>query len=74
MNISLKLIELTGTVSTYSGSTNFHMDGIGSLVLFGGIQGVALDSSGTMYVSDNVNSIRKAQSNGEERMGRGFGG
>ena len=56
----------TGLVSTYSGLIP-HVDGIGSQVQFGAIQGLALDSSGSMYVSDSMNSIRKVQSNGKNK-------
>lgn len=55
---------LAGDVSTYSGG-NFHVDGVGSQVLFGAINGVTLDSNGVMFVTDSNHAIRKVQTNGE---------
>ena len=56
---------LAGDVSTYSGSNNIHVDGVGSQVLFGAINGVTLDSNGVMFVTDNNHAIHKVQTNGE---------
>ncbi len=67
LNHTIRKITSSGTVSTFAGSagSNGIADGSGALALFNSPQGVAVDSSGTVYVADTWNhTIRKITSGG----------
>jgi len=57
-NNTIRAISSSGTVSTLAGSPGLggHVDGTGSAARFSVPVGLALDSSGNIYVADNVNS------------------
>jgi sugar lactone lactonase YvrE len=65
-NQRIRKITPNGTVMTLAGAGDFgYADGIGTAASFGSPQGVAVDSSGNVYVADKDNSrIRKITPNG----------
>jgi DNA-binding beta-propeller fold protein YncE len=71
----IRKITLTGNVSTIAGSAGVAgtSDGIGSAARFNSPRGIAVDSSGNIYVSDTNNHIiRKMGSNGTVSKFAGF--
>jgi sugar lactone lactonase YvrE len=60
-NFRIRKITPQGVVSTLAGSGAFgHTDGVGASASFSGIQGLALDGLGNIFVADsNNNLIRK---------------
>jgi sugar lactone lactonase YvrE len=62
-NNSIRKITTAGVVSTLAGSAGSSpgsLDGTGTAALFSGPSGIAIDSTGTLYVTDTANnSIRK---------------
>ena len=57
-NLRIRKITPQGFVSTLAGSGAVgHADGVGTSASFSGIQGVALDSLGNIFVSDSNNNI-----------------
>jgi hypothetical protein len=60
-NSSIRKITAAGVVTTLAGSTGYgSADGTGPAARFGGDTGVAVDSTGNIYVADQSNStIRK---------------
>ena len=65
-NQAIRKITPTGVVSTLAGSgTQGFLDGIGTAVKFGYPSGVAVDSTGNVFVADTGNNrIRKITPNG----------
>src|ERR1044071_7473887 len=66
-NYTIRRITPAGIVSTIAGLAGFpgSADGIGSRAQFGGPVGVALDSTGSLFVSDTYNhTIRKMTTTG----------
>ena len=66
-NYTIRKISSTGAVSTLAGKagTSGSTDGTGSAALFSIPTGIAVDSSGNLYVSDTGNhTIRKVSSSG----------
>jgi len=66
-NHVIRKISISGAVTTLAGTVGVagSEDGAGSSALFSGPQGLAVDSSGTVYVADTGNStIRKINSGG----------
>ena len=57
-NHTVRKITPAGVVSTLAGTagTIGHADGTGAAASFNGLAGVAVDSSGTIFVADTVNS------------------
>ena len=67
-NCLIRKISPSGVVTTLAGvgSTSGHTDGNGPQALFSGPSGLAVDSSGTVYVADTWNNlIRKITPGGE---------
>lgn len=60
-NSKIRKITPQGVVTTLAGSGNWgYANGIGSAASFNGVTGIAVDSRGNIYVSDqNTNLIRK---------------
>jgi hypothetical protein len=59
-NHRIRAISPAGTVSTLSGSTAGYTDGLGSVAKFNAPYGIAVDSTGVVYVSEFANRrIRK---------------
>ncbi len=63
---AIRKINSAGVVSTLAGgSTSGSADGTGGSAQFNGLQGIALDSAGNIYVADSFNNdIRKVTSAG----------
>jgi serine/threonine protein kinase, bacterial len=56
-NSEIRLITPAGVVSTFAGSTTIgHADGTGALASFTGPEGIAIDSSGNLWVTDSGNN------------------
>ena len=63
---SLRRISSDGEVTTLAGSgRQGHADGAGAAASFSFPSGIAVDSTGTFYVTDHNNLIRKVSSGGE---------
>lgn len=64
-NHAIRKISALGDVTTFAGSTagaSGSTDGLASVALFNGPEGIALGSGGVIYVLENLNhSIRKVQ-------------
>jgi hypothetical protein len=60
-------VFLKGVVTTFCGSSIYgYADGTGTAALFNGIAGIAMDSSGTLYLADKSNHvIRKVTTAGQ---------
>jgi sugar lactone lactonase YvrE len=56
---TIRKITASGQVTTLAGKTGVrgHSDGLGAAALFDGPSGIALDGSGTLYVTDSVSSV-----------------
>jgi sugar lactone lactonase YvrE len=66
-NTAVRKIDVTGRVTTVAGSPSHvgNVDGFGNAARFTGPEGVAVDSTGTVYVADTYNhTIRKITSAG----------
>lgn len=64
-NYKIRKITPAGMVSTTAGSTQGFADGIGSAARFSGVQGIAVDTDGNVYVTDSSNyKIRKITPDG----------
>lgn len=79
---SVRKINLTTrTVSTLAGNSELlksggkgHADGVGANARFYGIAGIALDTSGNLFIADTANkAIRKVSTNGETTTFAGKG-
>lgn len=60
-NNEIRMITTAGVVSTFAGSTTAgHVDATGTAARFHGPKGIAIDSTGNMWVADSTNDdIRK---------------
>jgi sugar lactone lactonase YvrE len=64
-NHRIRKIETNAVVSTLAGNTQAYNDGTGTSASFNSPMGVAVNSSGIVYVSDNVNQrIRRIGTDG----------
>jgi mucin-19 len=74
-NHRIRRITPSGIVSTLAGSgTATFLDGIGTSAAFNLPQGIAIDSSGNLYVADrNTNRIRRITQSGVVTTIAGFG-
>jgi sugar lactone lactonase YvrE len=67
VNSNIRKITPAGVVTTLAGTVlqHGHVDGAGSVALFDGPEGIAVDSTGTLYVADLLNcTIRKITPDG----------
>lgn len=65
-NHRIRMVTMTGEVSTFAGSTSGFADGVGAAAQFFSPAGVTLDRVGNVYVADYGNSkIRKITMSGE---------
>ncbi|HUA23411.1 MAG TPA: NHL repeat-containing protein, partial [Steroidobacteraceae bacterium] len=56
-NSEIRLINTSGVVSTFAGSTTIgHADGTGTSASFTAPEGIAMDSSGNLWVTDSGNN------------------
>lgn len=55
-NDNIRKITSSGVVTTYAGSIQGSADGIGTAAAFDSPYAVAVDSAGTLYVTDSLNS------------------
>jgi sugar lactone lactonase YvrE len=58
-NSKIRKISPSGVVSTIAGSVDGEADGQGSAAEFGGPNGIALDRSGNIYVTDRLGTVRE---------------
>lgn len=58
-NFKVRKISAAGIVSTVAGSVDGETDGSGSSAAFGGPQGIAVSSSGNLFVTDYLNTVRQ---------------
>ena len=58
-NFRVRKVTPDGTVSTVAGSVDGEMDGTGSAAEFGAPQGIVVDASGTLYVTDYLSTVRQ---------------
>lgn len=60
-NFAVRKITVDGVVTTYAGSLGKYgyVDGAGAAARFSGMQGLAVDRSGNVFVADGNNVVRK---------------
>jgi sugar lactone lactonase YvrE len=66
-NYTIRKIDAAGNVTTFAGTSGAygHLDGTGSAARFASPKGLAIDSSGNIYVSETINNtIRMITPNG----------
>jgi serine/threonine protein kinase, bacterial len=73
-NSMIRKITPAGVVSTIAGGTDGEADGSGSAAEFGGPQGIAVDASGTIWVTDVLGTIRRVTPAGSVTTVAGSGG
>jgi hypothetical protein len=71
-NNTVRIVSPTGTVVTLAGAPQVanYGNGTGSTARFGAIQGIAVDASGQVYISDSSsNTLRKGIASGAPAIG-----
>jgi sugar lactone lactonase YvrE len=64
-NHRIRMISDSGVVSTFAGkSSSGYSDGIGTNAIFSNPRGLAIDASGTLYVTEDSHRIRMITSSG----------
>ncbi|MBI4882640.1 MAG: hypothetical protein HY826_01140 [Actinobacteria bacterium] len=59
LNRVIRKVTAAGVVTTFAGATNGFVDGVGTAARFGFVNGIAIDSAGTIYVADGNNALRR---------------
>ncbi|TZF86380.1 T9SS type A sorting domain-containing protein (plasmid) [Pedobacter sp. BS3] len=73
-NHRIRKVTVSGTVSTFAGSTAGSIDGTGTSAKFNNPVGIAISQAGDFYIGDfNNNKIRKITSTGEVTTFAGTG-
>ncbi|MDW7695126.1 cadherin domain-containing protein [Flammeovirgaceae bacterium SG7u.111] len=73
-NHLIRKMSASGEITTFAGSSQGYLDGMGTAAKFNSPSGIAIDGTGNLYVTDSDNHrIRKITQNGEVTTFAGSG-